>query len=262
MRYSKVVVFLGPSLPAGQAQELLPGAIFLPPARQGDIYCAARDRRPTAIGLIDGVFATAPAVWHREILWAMAEARIAVFGGASMGALRAAELDTFGMVGVGKIYDSYRSGRYAPFAEPFEDDDEVAVYHAPPELGCLPISDAMVDLRETLFAAETAGVIGCGTRDSLAQALKKLHFVERSLVRLGTMAASLATSEGTSLAAWLRAGRAVSQKRRDAEAVLRILSADKRASLPKFVFERALVWERFRYRSDAATGSSSSKAAE
>jgi hypothetical protein len=262
MTNSKVVVFLGPSLPVSRAKELLPGGVFLPPARQGDLYRAARDRRPTAIGLIDGLFATAPAVWHREILWAMAEARIAVFGGASMGALRAAELDAFGMIGIGKIYESYRCGQYAPFAEPFEDDDEVAVRHAPPEVGSLPVSDAMVDLRETLFAAETASVIGIGTRDSLAHALKNLHFAERSFIRLATMAASLRTGEGAELAAWLRAGHAVSQKRRDAEAVLRRMSADARPLLPIFVFERALVWERFRHASDASAPGPLSEAAE
>ena len=100
-----IIVFLGPSLPVTQAQALLPKATILPPARQGDLYRAARDRHPSTIALVDGIFATVPAVWHREILWAMTEARIRVFGAASMGALRAAELDVFGMVGFGKIYD-------------------------------------------------------------------------------------------------------------------------------------------------------------
>jgi hypothetical protein len=141
-----IVVFLGPSLPVLQARALLPRAAFLPSARQGDLYRAARDRRPAAIALIDGVFLGAPAVWHREILWALAHG-VQVFGAASMGALRCAETHIFGMVGVGKIYEAYRVARYAPFDEPFEDDDEVAVLHAPPEAGSIPITDAMVDVR-------------------------------------------------------------------------------------------------------------------
>ena len=44
MTNSKVVVFLGPSLPVSRAKELLPGDVFLPPARQGDLYRAARER--------------------------------------------------------------------------------------------------------------------------------------------------------------------------------------------------------------------------
>ena len=42
-----------------------------------------------------------------------------VFGAASMGALRAAELAPFGMIGVGAIFAAYRDGRLTG-------DDEVA----------------------------------------------------------------------------------------------------------------------------------------
>jgi hypothetical protein len=57
---------------------------------------------PAAIGVIDGYFEVVPTVWHKEILWAMAQG-IHVFGAASIGALRAAELDSFGMRGVGRL---------------------------------------------------------------------------------------------------------------------------------------------------------------
>jgi hypothetical protein len=250
---SGLVVFLGPSLSALEARNLVPDATILPPARQGDIYRATRDYHPRAIALIDGRFATVPAVWHREILWAMAERGVRIYGAASMGALRAAELDTYGMVGVGKIYESYRIGRYAPFTEPFEDDDEVAVRHGPPETGCIPVSYAMVDVRQTLAAAEAAVLIGPAIRDILAAALKRLHFPERSIARLVRAAAALPEAKGAALAAWLRAGHAVSQKRRDAEALLRRLAAGAETkSPPAFVFERAQVWERFRAAADAA----------
>jgi ribosomal protein S12 methylthiotransferase accessory factor len=252
VRSGGIVIFLGPTLSTREAQRLLPDATLLAPARQGDIYRAVRDRRPLAIGLIDGLFATAPAVWHREILWAMTEARVRVFGAASMGALRAAELDAFGMVGIGKIYESFRCGRYEPFTELFEDDDEVAVRHAPADASCIPVSDAMVDLRETLAAAQAAGVIARDSRDLLATALKRLHFPDRCLVRLVNAAAALPNSEGTMLAAWLRAGHVISQKRRDTEALLRHLASGvEPAPPPSFVFERVQVWERFRAVADA-----------
>jgi hypothetical protein len=253
MTGSGVVVFLGPSLSAPEARGMLPEATILPPARQGDIYRVARDYRPQAIALIDGRFATVPAVWHREILWAMAEARVRIYGAASMGALRAAELDAYGMMGIGKVYESYRIGRYAPFTDPFEDDDEVAVRHGPPETGCIPVSYAMVDARETLAAAEMGGLIGPRVRDQLAATLKRLHFPKRSLDRLAQAAAALPGSEGAALAAWLRAGHTVSQKRRDAEGLLRRLAAGvETTSPPAFVFERAQVWERYRDAADAS----------
>src|SRR6185295_3890747 len=93
-----VVLFTGPTLSPREACQRLE-AVCLPPAAQGDVYRASL-RRPFAIGIIDGYFERVPAVWHKEILWAMSEG-IHVFGSASMGALRAAELALFGMIGVG-----------------------------------------------------------------------------------------------------------------------------------------------------------------
>jgi len=257
-----MVVFLGPTLPTREAWRLLRDATILPPARQGDIYRATRYYHPHTIALIDGRFATVPAVWHREILWAMAERGVGIYGAASMGALRAAELDTYGMVGIGKIYESYRIGRYTPFTDPFEDDDEVAVRHGPLETDCVAVSYAMVDVRETLAAAEVAGLIDSRVRDQLAAELKRLHFPERSLDRLAQAAAALPRSEGAAVAAWLRAGHTVSQKRRDAEALLRRLAAGvETTSAHAFVFERAQVWERFRAAAEGAKAALPSRAA-
>src|SRR5205823_10627421 len=89
--------------------------VYLPPAAEGDVYRVAL-HRPQAIGIIDGYFQSVPTVRHKEILWAM-NCRIHVFGSASMGALRAAELLPFGMEGVGAVFELYRDGL-------FEDEDK------------------------------------------------------------------------------------------------------------------------------------------
>src|ERR1700729_3251607 len=94
-------IFVGPTLPADEIARTQ-GFVFLPPVAQGDLYRAAR-LRPRAIGVIDGFFSGAPSVWHKEILWAMSEG-VPVFGAASMGALRAAELHEFGMRGIGRSF--------------------------------------------------------------------------------------------------------------------------------------------------------------
>ncbi len=112
-----IVAFLGPSLPAAEAK----GFRVFPPARQGDVWRAIA-LRPRAIALIDGVFESQPSVWHHEILDAL-DAGIPVIGGASMGALRAAELHTLGMRGAGRIFGWYRDGQVI-------DDSEVALLHA------------------------------------------------------------------------------------------------------------------------------------
>ena len=84
------LVFLRPTLARRDAEQLI-DAVMLPPAQQGDVFRAVHVHRPAAIGLIDGAFAEARPVWHREILWAMSQG-VHVFGAASMGALRAVEL--------------------------------------------------------------------------------------------------------------------------------------------------------------------------
>ena len=67
------IVFVGPTL---HAQEIAEAGDFvsLPPVAQGDVYRAALSR-PRAIGIIDGYFSGVPAVWHKEILWAMSRGR-------------------------------------------------------------------------------------------------------------------------------------------------------------------------------------------
>src|SRR5436305_3085254 len=114
----RAVVFAGPTLPPRLRRDGETLWEWRPPVRQGDVYRAALTG-PAAIGIIDGYFEVVPTVWHKEILWAMAQG-IHLFGAASIGALRAAELDSFGMRGVGRIYEAYRDGI-------LEDDDEVAV---------------------------------------------------------------------------------------------------------------------------------------
>src|SRR5207248_2029284 len=134
-----VYVFLGPSLSVAAAEAIL-DANYLPPVSVGDVCALVLDREPPfAIGIVDGLFEQVPAVWHKEILYAISR-NVLVFGAASMGALRAAELHQFGMIGVGNVFAAYRDGIY-------EEDDEVAVAHAPAEHGYRPLSEAMVNLR-------------------------------------------------------------------------------------------------------------------
>jgi len=102
-----VHVFTGPTLSAAEASQVL-DADYFPPAMQGSVFQAAC-QRPRVIAIIDGRFESVPSIWHKEILWAMDQG-IHVFGSASMGALRAAELAAFGMVGIGKVFASYASG--------------------------------------------------------------------------------------------------------------------------------------------------------
>lgn len=187
-----VIAFAGPSL--GRAQDV-PGVVFRPPARCGDVTRAVAER-PRAIALIDGVFETVPAVWHKEIVHALAEG-VGVYGGASIGALRAVELAPFGMVGVGRVFAAFRDGV-------LEDDDEVAVLHGPAELGYPAVTEAMVNIRATLAA--------CGADPALTAAAKALFYKERTWERV------LAGVDAAAAADIL--ARRVDLKREDAHSVL------------------------------------------
>jgi hypothetical protein len=163
-------VFLGPSLPLDAARELLE-AQYLPPVRQGDVL-RLLDRRAKLIVIIDGAFEDTPAVWHNEILLAI-ERGIVVIGAASLGALRAAELWPYGMLGVGLIYRFYRRGL-------IEDDDEVAVIHAPWEVGGWPLSEALVNIRMTCRYAARRAVISRTEAEWLVRHAKEVFYKERS----------------------------------------------------------------------------------
>ncbi len=234
-----VYVFLGPTLTAAEAGRELE-AVYLPPVSQGDVYrVAARGAR--AIGIIDGYFDRVPAVWHKEILWAMAQG-IPVYGSASMGALRAAELTPFGMEGVGEVFEAYRDGA-------LEDDDEVAVVHGPAESGYRAASEAMVNLRATLAAAADAGVIRAGTQAALEAIAKGLFYPERSYPHVLKLAEErgLPAGELEALRRWLPEGR-IDQKRADALAMLRTMRAQLRpSSKPKrvsYAVEHTVYWDR------------------
>jgi hypothetical protein len=167
----KIVVFLGPSLPLVEAKEIL-DAIYLPPAKQSDLLSAVTTYKPDIIGLIDGVFLSLPSVWHKEILYAL-EQGIAVYGASSMGALRAAETDTFGMVGVGEIYRMYASGELI-------DDDEVVTVHGSEDTGYRRLSEPMVNVRATFSRAKNEGVIDSELCKELTAIAKSIYFPERT----------------------------------------------------------------------------------
>jgi hypothetical protein len=236
-----VYIFTGPTLHAAEGGEVL-DAVYLPPAARGDVYRVAR-MQPQAIGIVDGYFDTMPSIWHKEILWAMRQG-VHVFGCASMGALRAAELAAFGMEGVGAIFEAYRDGE-------LEDDDEVAVVHAPAEKGYRALSVALVNIRATLAAAEAQQIILPPTRAALVQLAKEMFYPDRSYPRLLEAAATigLGAAELDALHAWLPRGQ-VDQKREDALAMLRTIRERLAAGLqPKSVryhFEHTIFWEHVR----------------
>jgi hypothetical protein len=207
-----IYVFLGPTLAEKDARAEL-DAVYLPPAAAGDVYRLWR-RNPRAIGIVDGYFDHVPAVWHKEIMWVM-EHGVHVFGAAGLGALRAAELDSFGMRGAGWAYQAFKEGT-------LDRDDEVAVRHAAAGDGYRPLSEAMVNIRRTLRAAQDQGIISAATLGILADAGAALFYRDRTWPELlrAAEAARAGPGELDALRRWLPAGR-IDQQAADATAMLR-----------------------------------------
>jgi hypothetical protein len=230
-----VILFTGPSLPPHLAAQRL-SATCRPPVSQGDVYRASLER-PSIIGIIDGYFRSVPSVWHKEILWALSQG-ITVYGSASMGALRAAELAVFGVIGVGWIYEAFRDGRLI-------DDDEVAVEHGPAELGYACTSEAMVNIRRTLSAAEHHGIISSVTRRSLENYAKSLYYPMRTYSNILSGTPGVARSEIRAFSAWLPSGQ-INQKRDDAVSMLaeieKAVVSGVRPDPVDFVFEPTDMW--------------------
>jgi len=203
----KAVIFAGPSLPPA-FRPVDPEFEWRPPVKQGEVYQAAL-ARPAIIGIIDGYFEVTPTVWHKEILWAMSQG-IHVYGSASIGALRAAELHRFGMVGIGRIFAAYRDGILT-------DDDEVAVLHGPEELGYPAVTEAIVNIRATLDNAIAQGVVDLELAALLTQIGKTFFYKERTWDTILWLAASRGVTPMpiAKFPAWLRSGQ-IDQKRADA----------------------------------------------
>jgi hypothetical protein len=175
-----VIVFAGPSLPLfpeNQWEQLLKKVQFQPPAQQGDVLLAM-DKNPKTILLLDGYYFdgrdySVPSVTHKELLNVL-DAGVRVIGAASMGALYAAELTQYGMIGIGQVFEWFRDGI-------LQGNDEVIVLHLPEEFGYKLVTVALVEVRYALQNIARNGYLSLYDSELLVQEIKKLSFTERSL---------------------------------------------------------------------------------
>ncbi|GAA2118456.1 TfuA-like protein [Actinomadura alba] len=170
-------VYAGPTLDADTIHALAPEAIVQPPAQHGDLLRLTPSPGDTVL-LIDGLWHQVPPVRHKEIL-ELLHRGTRVVGAASMGALRAAELAPYGMIGVGWVYQQYATGR-------IEADDEVALVHTPDGR---PLSTALVCLRYALQHAADTAVITKADAERLLELARAMPFHRRSWAALGHAAA-------------------------------------------------------------------------
>jgi len=139
------------------------------------------------------------------------------------------------MQGVGRIFHQFHLGD-------LEDDDEVAVLHGPQELGFTAVSEAMVNIRETLNAAAASGVLGTVDSEKLSIMAKSCFYHDRKWEHILSLAAPGMKQETLDrFRSWLPDG-AVDQKRLDALSLLQEIRHLQTSKPPPFKAEYRFEW--------------------
>ncbi|MFG2174712.1 TfuA-like protein [Streptomyces niveus] len=207
-----VHVFAGPTIPTARVSELLPDAQVHPPVRHGDLLRLQLAPGDTVL-IIDGLWHQSTPVRHKEVLMLLVEG-IAVVGAASMGALRAAELEPFGMLGIGAVFRAYRDGD-------LDADDEVAVVQGPDGQA---LSHALVNLRTALHRAADGGQITTAEAHALVELARDLPYPRRTWRALARAADGTGLREAYGRANAWRLTHPWDQKREDVEEALHVLA--------------------------------------
>lgn len=208
-----VHIFAGPTIGADRIRELVPQAVPHPPVKHGDLLRLVLGPGDVAL-IIDGVWHQSAPVRHKEIL-ALLDDGVTVIGAASMGALRAAELAPYGMIGVGRIFEDFRAGR-------LDADDEVAVLHTPEGE---QLSEALVNIRTALNRAVSDERVSSYNALSLLDLARALPYTRRTWQALGRVARKADLDKPfTALDEW-RTTHPYDAKREDAEEALALVAA-------------------------------------
>jgi hypothetical protein len=204
----RTIAYCGPSIEAHRAGEIVT-ATFAPPIRRGDLAGAADY---DLVVILDGEFGQSLAVSPKEIL-TLLDAGKTVIGGGSMGALRASEIDHFGMIGVGWIYRRFK-------AAPIRCDDEVALTFSPFDGRAMTVP--LVNVEYWLEGLDRERHLARGEATALRRAARRIFFAERTEEAL--MAALRQAIGGSRLRDLLRrTGDLIPDiKRQDAEEALRL----------------------------------------
>lgn len=212
---------------------------LLPPVSGGDLCKLHGHKVPFLIAIIDGYFENRISVWHKEILYLLSK-KVPVFGSSSMGALRAAEMAAFGMIGIGRIYKKFASGIY-------EDDDEVTVSHGPAEAGFPQISEAMANIRFTTEAAVRNNILTKAAAENFISAAKSTFYKKRNygyITRQCIEYDNMREGDFSRFVIWLEKYR-IDQKKLDAFSLIKVIDNFELQSydpINQFTFEDTVMW--------------------
>lgn len=175
---NKPIVYLGPTLNREEASKIL-DADYRDPAKKGDfLRLSHTSEEKKYVGFIDGVFLHDYPPSPIEVYHLATRKNIELIGASSLGALRAVELEKFGMKGIGKIFQLFKNGI-------LNADDEVAVTFVRDKN--ILQSEALIDIRFNLFLAYKKGIITKQTKKRFVKTAKNIYFPFRNyedIVRL------------------------------------------------------------------------------
>ncbi len=165
---SKPVIFLGPTIAKEKAEKIL-DADYRSPAKKGDLLQLIRSDIKV-VGIIDGYFLQDYPPTPIEVYNLLKKNGVKVFGSSSLGALRAVELNKFGMKGIGRIFELFMKGI-------INSDDEVAVTFT--DYSDYK-SEALIDIRYNLFLAYKDKEIDEKTKKLILKVSKNTYFPYRT----------------------------------------------------------------------------------
>jgi hypothetical protein len=168
---NKPIVYLGPTLNRDEASKILE-ADYRDPAKKGDfLRLSHTSDEKKYVGFIDGVFLHDYPPSPIEVYHLATRKNIELIGASSLGALRAVELEKFGMKGIGKIFQLFKNGI-------LNADDEVAVTFVRDKN--ILQSEALIDIRFNLFLAYKKGIITNQTKKRSVKIAKNIYFPFRN----------------------------------------------------------------------------------
>jgi hypothetical protein len=170
-----IYCFSGPTLNSTQLS-IFPQVSFLPPIKSGDLNTLLlnKSNRVQSVIIIDGLYHSSLSIRHKEIIAAIKRG-IKVYGAGSIGALRAAELNGYGMIGHGEVFHYYANNLITS-------DDEVSVVHDP----CSPFTSyslPTINLRLSIPSLIKQGLISGIQSSDLLSFYESLHYTERTRSR-------------------------------------------------------------------------------
>ncbi|HZK28674.1 MAG TPA: YcaO-like family protein [Clostridia bacterium] len=166
-RRSSTLVFAGGSITPKEAGSHA-DQVWCGPAEQGDIVAAILDGFETIL-IIDGYFYTKLSCTTLEVMVAL-EQGISVFGAASIGALRAIELDHCGMVGMGYVYHYLKQQSiksYHVVAQIYDEYDR-------------PLTTSLIQILYFLECAYHDGIINLAEQQTLNEQANSIYFTQLS----------------------------------------------------------------------------------